>query len=156
MAISCRAKSQCSGILKDSLTASQFLQLRTFYQITGYTDHIAVAGIEGQVTQIHLEGTFDEIIDDANNLLAKGVDGIDLLAFRHKDGAELAEAYCKAIDKPVVIAGSINSPERIEFINKINPWAFTMGSALFTENFAPGKSFRENLEEVIKCMDSIK
>lgn len=103
-----------------------------------------------------LEGTFDEIIDDANNLLAKGVDGIDLLAFRHKDGAGLAEAYCKAIDKPVVIAGSINSPERIEFINKINPWAFTMGSALFTENFAPGKSFRENLEEVIKCMDSIK
>jgi len=103
-----------------------------------------------------LEGTFDEIIDDAKGLLGKGVDGIDLLAFRHADGAGLAEAYCKAIDKPVVIAGSINSPERIAFINKIDPWAFTMGSALFTENFAPGKSFRENLEEVIRCMDSIQ
>lgn len=103
-----------------------------------------------------LEGTFDEIIADANGLLDKGVDGIDLLAFRHEDGAGLAEAYCKAIDKPVVIAGSINSPDRIAFINKIDPWAFTMGSALFTENFAPGKSFRENLEEVIRCMDSIK
>ncbi|MCD8224787.1 MAG: hypothetical protein LUC99_08095 [Clostridiales bacterium] len=102
-----------------------------------------------------LEGTFEEIIDDAKGLLARGVDGIDLLAFRHKDGAGLAEAYCAAIDKPVVIAGSINSPERLEFINRINPWAFTMGSALFTENFAPGKSFRENLEAVIHCMDSI-
>ena len=102
-----------------------------------------------------LEGTFDEIIDDAKGLLAKGVDGIDLLAFRHADGAGLAEAYCKAIDKPVVIAGSINSPARLEFINKINPWAFTMGSALFTENFAPGKSFRENLQEVVRIMDSI-
>lgn len=102
-----------------------------------------------------LEGTFDEIIDDAKELLAKGVDGIDLLAFRHADGAALAETYCKAIDKPVVIAGSINSPARLEFINKINPWAFTMGSALFTENFAPGKSFRENLQEVVRIMDSI-
>ena len=102
-----------------------------------------------------LEGAFDEIIEDARGLLSKGVDGIDLLAFRHKDGAGLAEAYCKAIDKPVVIAGSINSPARLEFINKINPWAFTMGSALFTENFAPGKSFRENLQAVVRIMDEI-
>lgn len=103
-----------------------------------------------------LGGTFDEIIEDARGLLSKGVDGIDLLAFRHKDGAGLAEAYCKAIDKPVVIAGSINSPARLEFINKIDPWAFTMGSALFTENFAPGKSFRENLQEVVRIMDEIR
>ena len=102
-----------------------------------------------------LDGTFDEIISDARNLLFKGVDGIDLLAFRHEDGAGLAEAYCKAIDKPVVVAGSINTPARMEFINKINPWGFTMGSALFTENFAPGKSFRENLQEVLRIMDSI-
>lgn len=102
-----------------------------------------------------LEGTFEEIIDDAKGLLAKGVDGIDLLSFRHVDGAGLAQAYCKAIDKPVVIAGSINSNARLDFINEINPWAFTMGSALFTENFAPGKSFRENLQAVVDYMDSI-
>ena len=103
-----------------------------------------------------LEGSFDEIIEDARQLLAKGVDGIDLLAFRHEDGAGLARAYCQAIEKPVVIAGSINSPERLKFINEINPWAFTMGSALFTENFAPGKSFRENLSEVIAWMERIQ
>lgn len=103
-----------------------------------------------------LDGTFAEIIADAQGLLDKGVDGIDLLAFRHEDGAGLAEAYCKAIEKPVVIAGSINSPERIDFINSINPWAFTMGSALFTKNFVPEGSFRENLEKVIEYMNSIK
>lgn len=103
-----------------------------------------------------LEGTFDEVIADANSLLNKGVDGIDLLAFRHQEGAKLAEEYCRRVDKPVVIAGSINSPERIAFINRINPWGFTMGSALFTENFAPGESFRKNLEVVIDCMDSMK
>ena len=57
---------------------------------------------------------------------------------------------------PYIEDGNINSPERIGFINEINPWAFTMGSALFTENFAPGKSFRENLEEVVRIMDSIE
>ena len=103
-----------------------------------------------------LEGTIDEVIADAESLLEKGVDGIDLLAFRHENGASLAEAYCLRVDKPVVIAGSINSPERLEFISRINPWGFTMGSALFTENFAPGESFRKNLEVVIDCMSSLK
>ena len=103
-----------------------------------------------------LEGSFEEIIDDAKGLLEKGVDGIDLLAFRHQDGAGLAEAYCKAIDKPVVIAGSINSKERLEFIHRIHPWAFTMGSALFTENFVKGGGFRKNLEEVLRLMDELK
>ena len=103
-----------------------------------------------------LEGTFDEIIADAEGLLDKGVDGIDLLAFRHKEGAALAEEYCKRIKRPVVIAGSINSPERIAFVNRINPWGFTMGSALFEEKFAPGESVRRNLEVVLECMDNQK
>jgi len=103
-----------------------------------------------------LEGTIDEVIADAEGLIEKGVDGIDLLAFRHEDGANLAEEYCRRVEKPVVIAGSINSPERLEFISRINPWGFTMGSALFTENFAQGESFRKNLEVVIDCMSNLK
>lgn len=103
-----------------------------------------------------LEGTFEEIIADANSLLDQGIYGIDLLAFRHRQGAGLAREYCARIDKPVVIAGSINSPERIQFVNEINPWTFTMGSALFTENFAPGENFRINLEAVLHYMDSLQ
>ncbi len=103
-----------------------------------------------------LEGTFDEIIADANGLLDEGVYGIDLLAFRHKQGEALARAYCEAIRKPVVIAGSINSPERIDFVDEIKPWAFTMGTALFNKNFRPGESFRKNLEFVVDYMEKIK
>lgn len=103
-----------------------------------------------------LSGSFEEIINDVKSMLDKGVYGIDLLAFRHQQGAELAEAYCSAIKSPVVIAGSINSRERIDFIDRIKPWAFTMGSALFTENFAPGEGFRKNLEAVIDHMNSIQ
>lgn len=102
-----------------------------------------------------LEGEFQDIIDDARKLLDMGVYGIDLLAFRHKDGAGLAREYCKQISQPVVIAGSINSNDRIDFVNEIDPWAFTMGSALFTRNFVPDGDFRANLEKVVAYMDSI-
>jgi hypothetical protein len=103
-----------------------------------------------------LEGDIPLIIDNAKWLLNQGVYGIDLLAFRHADGIGLTEAYCASIKKPVVIAGSINSKERINFINRVNPWAFTMGSALFTQNFAPQKDFRTNLQTVLEYIQSSK
>ena len=34
----------------------------------------------------------------------------------------------------------------------IGPWAFTMGSALFTKNFVPDGSFRDNLSAVAEYM----
>lgn len=102
-----------------------------------------------------LTGSFEDIIADAKSMLDKGVYGIDLLAFRHADGAGLAEAYCKEIHSPVVVAGSINSTARIDFINRINPWAFTMGSALFEDAFVPQGGFRKNLETVISYMHDI-
>jgi len=102
-----------------------------------------------------LEGSFDEIIADAQHMIDKGVDGIDLLAFRHQKGADLASEYCSRVKAPVVIAGSINNFKRIDFINKINPWAFTMGSALFTSNFVPDADFRTNLIAVIDYMNKL-
>jgi hypothetical protein len=103
-----------------------------------------------------LEGSFDEIISDAQQLISRGAFGIDLLAFRHADGAGLAKAYCAAVKEPVVIAGSINSRERIDFIQSIDPWAFTMGSALFTSNFEQDGSFRENLQAVVDYMATLE
>ena len=57
-----------------------------------------------------LEGTFDEIIDDAKGLLAKGVDGIDLLAFRHasNDFKSLFVRYAHAFERLLlVVIGSL-------------------------------------------------
>jgi len=102
-----------------------------------------------------LEGEISEIIQDAKNLLNKGTFGIDLLAFRHQNGAELAKKYCQEILQPVVVAGSINSFERIDFINTINPWGFTMGSALCTSTFVPNGTFKQNLQKVVEFMGSL-
>ena len=61
MAISGCTQAQSCSILQNSLAASQLFKLGTFYKVTGHTDHIAVAGVEGQITQIHLERSFDNV-----------------------------------------------------------------------------------------------
>lgn len=100
-----------------------------------------------------LEGTFEEIIDDAKQMMAKGIKGFDLLAYRHKDGQNLAYEFVKAIDAPVCIAGSINSFERLDVMKDINPWSFTMGSALFAKDFDKNADFRGNLQIVVDYMN---
>jgi len=103
-----------------------------------------------------LEGTFSEIIEDAKSMISKGIKGFDLLAYRHANGEKLAEEFCREIPVPVVIAGSINSLARLSKMSSINPWAFTMGSALFDKDFAQDRTFRENLEAVIASMSKLE
>lgn len=104
-----------------------------------------------------LEGTTQGMIEQGNRFADIGVQGIDLLAYRHTgDPEKLAARFVKECKLPVVIAGSVDTRERIEIVNSINPFAFTMGSALFDQKFVKGASFRVNLEKVIEIMDAIK
>ena len=100
-----------------------------------------------------LEGSNEEIIANAKELMAKGITGFDILAYRHViDGEKLAREFCAAVDAKICIAGSISSYERIDTMFDIGPWTFTMGSALFDRNFIPNGSFYENLEAVADYM----
>lgn len=100
-----------------------------------------------------LEGTNEEIIQNAKDLMAKGVTGFDILAYRHVvDGEKLAREFCAAVPAKICIAGSINSYDRIDTMFDIAPWTFTMGSALFEKNFVADGSFRENLQAVADYM----
>ncbi|MDY3078657.1 MAG: hypothetical protein SOR56_00310 [Oscillospiraceae bacterium] len=100
-----------------------------------------------------LEGSNEEIIANAKELMAKGITGFDILAYRHViDGEKLAREFCVAVDAKICIAGSISSYERIDTMFDIGPWTFTMGSALFDKNFIPNGSFYENLEAVANYM----
>ena len=104
-----------------------------------------------------LEGSFQEIIDDAKGLMAKGITGFDILAYRHvDDGEKLARLFCKAVDAEICIAGSISSWGRIDTMFDIGPWGFTMGSALFDKKFAPEGDFRDNLSAVVNYMNQKK
>ena len=100
-----------------------------------------------------LEGTNEEIIANAKDLMAKGIKGFDILAYRHVvDGEKLAYEFCKAVDAQICIAGSINSFDRIYTMFDMGPWTFTMGSALFEKNFVPEGSFYDNLKAVADYM----
>lgn len=100
-----------------------------------------------------LEGTNEEIIQNAKDLMEKGISDFDILAYRHVvDGEKLARDFCAAVDARVIIAGSISNYERIDTMFAIGPWGYTMGSALFSKNFVPDGSFRENLQAVADYM----
>ena len=96
-----------------------------------------------------LGDSVEGIIASAKQLKELGVDGTDLLAYRFTgDPVELIKRFSKEVDLPTVIAGSINNFDRLDFMQAINPFGFTMGSALFTKNFIADGSFRDNLAVV--------
>ena len=104
-----------------------------------------------------LKGSAASMLKQAQEFAAMGIPGVDLLAYRlvNGDPVELAKELAAHAGLKLVVAGSISSKERMEAVKAIDPWAFTMGSALFAGNFAPDGSFRDNLEKVVQIMDSL-
>lgn len=106
---------------------------------------------------VELKGTQEEILADAARLEAEGVHGLDLVAYRYVDGdpVELASQLVASARSEVIIAGSIQSEERLAIMREINPFAFTMGGALFDKRFVADGDFRDNLARVVEIMDSM-
>ncbi|MEX0301473.1 MAG: cupin domain-containing protein [Leisingera sp.] len=78
-----------------------------------------------------LAGSIDEVVDSAVELAARdGVHGLDLLAYRSAENVTgLMAAVCAAVEKPVIMAGSIGSRERIEIVRRSGAAGFTIGTA---------------------------
>lgn len=84
-----------------------------------------------------LTGSIASVVDSARALAAHpGVDGLDLLAYRSaEDGGTLMHAVCAAVDKPVIVAGSIDTPARIRSVRDAGAWGFTVGTAALDGTF---------------------
>lgn len=96
-----------------------------------------------------LDGTIEEIVNHARFLEAKGVHGMDLLAYRYVGEArKLLQEVVKATHVPIVSAGSIASFERIAEVWEARAWGFTIGSAFFEKKFVPDGSFKDNIRAV--------
>jgi len=104
-----------------------------------------------------LKGSIESMLAQVTGFVEMGIPGVDLLAYRFVEGDPelLAKDFVAVADLKVIVAGSISSPEHITVINSINPWAFTMGSALFNKNFVRDANFRDNLSRVVEIMNSI-
>jgi hypothetical protein len=102
-----------------------------------------------------LRGTIQEIADDARALTAqRGVHGLDLLAYRFDgDVPALVAAVVEAATGPVIAAGSVDSLERIQTLNQLGVWGFTIGGAIFDGRLPGAPSARAQIEAVLRAID---
>ena len=100
-----------------------------------------------------LEGTPEEIAASAADLSSRpGVDGLDLLAYRHAgDVPAIIRGVVEASRGPVVVAGSIDSAERIGVVTALGAWGFTIGGAVFERVLPAGPSVREQVDWALAC-----
>jgi hypothetical protein len=98
-----------------------------------------------------LEGTHDEIVAHALELVDHDrVWGLDLLAYRFAGDADaLMRDTVAAVEKPVIVAGSVADADRIAKIAAAGAWGFTVGSAAFDGLFVPGAPLIDQLHAVL-------
>ena len=98
-----------------------------------------------------LEGALEDMVKEANDYIARGAYGIDLLGYRYTgDAVHLNKEFVASVKAPVCIAGSINSYQRLDEIRVAAPWAFTIGGAFFENKF--GGTFEEKINRVCEYM----
>ncbi len=131
-------------------SAEAALELGVDYLLGGTRPEVALSVIQGGGVRYFpfagriaghpsvLEGSIAEIVDSACRLCARdGVDGVDLLAYRHAgDAAAVIREVCGGVAKPVIVAGSIDRPERIAAARDGGAAAFTVGTAALDRAFA--------------------
>lgn len=98
-----------------------------------------------------LEGSMEGMIEEANDLLKKGVYGFDLLGYRYTgDATELNKRFVAGVNAPVCLAGSISSYQRLDEVKAAAPWTYTIGSAFFDNKF--DGTFAEQVDKVVDYM----
>jgi hypothetical protein len=100
-----------------------------------------------------LEGSIEEIAEHARRLgETDGVHGLDLLAYRHQtvDPVALTRAVVAALDGPVIVAGSIATPEQIASVGDAGAWGFTIGGAIFEGRLPGGDSVAGQVAAVLE------
>jgi NAD(P)H-dependent flavin oxidoreductase YrpB (nitropropane dioxygenase family) len=99
-----------------------------------------------------LRGSIAEIAEDARRAEALGVDGINLLAYRYDGDVDaLVEAVVEATDLPVIAAGSVDSPARIQALESRGVWAFTIGTAALDSVLLPGEPLEAQLRVALEA-----
>lgn len=102
-----------------------------------------------------LEGSIADIVASARDLAGReGVHGLDLLAYRSKEDVPRLMAavcaVCAAVDKPVIMAGSIDTPQRIVGVQQAGAAGFTIGTAALDGKYpADGPDLRSQLAAIL-------
>ncbi len=100
-----------------------------------------------------LGGLPDDIGQDCKRMMTAGCAGVDLLAYRATDcdPLDLVRAARDSLDDGyLIVAGSVDSPERISALADAGADAFTIGTAVFDGSFSPDKgSIKSQCRDVL-------
>ncbi len=98
-----------------------------------------------------LRGTIDEIVADGRMKEALGIDGINLLAYRYDGEVEkLITSVLESLKIPVIVAGSIDSYERVRRMIRLKVDGFTIGGAILDRKFMPNRSLSDQIRAILK------
>ncbi len=104
-----------------------------------------------------LGGSPREIAQHCRDFVAQGCTGADLLAYRatEADPIELVRAARAGLGSArLIVAGSVNGPERIRALAAAGADAFTIGSAVFDGSFVPhAGGIHAQLRAVLAAID---
>lgn len=104
-----------------------------------------------------LEGSIEEMINDAKKFEEMGVDGINLLAYRYTgDPEELMKEVIKSIHIGVIVAGSVNSFERIRKVVEAGASMYTIGGAIFEKKFVHAGGISDQIKSILEFEKKIK
>jgi hypothetical protein len=104
-----------------------------------------------------LRGTIDEILADGKRKEALGIDGINLLGYRYDGDVEkLTSSLVKTVKIPIIVAGSIDSFERVRKMIQLKVAGFTIGGAILDKKFVPNGSLAEQVKAVLKETGEIR
>jgi hypothetical protein len=101
-----------------------------------------------------LQGEIPDIAEHARRLTATpGIDGLDLLAYRHvsADPVALVRAVVEAASGPVIVAGSIASLQQIRDVAAAGAWGFTIGGAIFEGLLPGGPDLADQIKAVLSA-----
>jgi uncharacterized protein related to proFAR isomerase len=95
----------------------------------------------GHPTQ--LAGSPEEVAEHCQTFMAQGAAGVDLLAYRavEADPLDLVRAAREGLgDGELIVAGSISGSEQLRRLHDLGVDAVTIGTALFSEDYADARS----------------
>ncbi len=97
-----------------------------------------------------LRGSIEEMVQDTKKVKEKAIPGINLLAYRYNGDVDKLIEKVSSIGLPMIVAGSIDSYERVRKMKEMGIWAFTIGGAIFDKKFVSNGSLKDNINAVLK------
>ena len=92
------------------------------------------------------------MVQDTKKVKEKRIPGINLLAYRYNGNVEKLIEKVSGVGLPMIVAGSIDSYERVSKMKEMGIWAFTIGGAIFDKKFVSNGSLKDNINAVLKAI----